>query len=147
MFDLVVIGAGLSGLQAAYKTQQAGISTVVVGARDRVGGKIWSVPLAFGRGCVELGGAWINDTLQPRVWSYAQRFGLKVVRQWLEGKAAMQDSDGSRREFPFCIVPDVSYPVLNCCDHAVTSAYVCISSSLKKRKTWNTSMITSKPRL
>lgn len=135
MFDLVVIGAGLSGLQAAYKAQQVGLSTVVIEARDRVGGKIWSVPLASGRGCVELGGAWINDTLQPRVWSYAQRFGLKVVRQRLEGKAVMQDSDGSRREFPFGIIPDVSYPVLNCCDYAVTNAYVCISSPPRKRKT------------
>ena len=69
MFDVLVIGAGLSGLQAAYTAQQSGLSTVVIEARNRVGGKIWSVPLASGRGYAELGGAWINDTLQPRVWA------------------------------------------------------------------------------
>ena len=37
MFDVVVIGAGLSGLQAAYSAQKAGLSVVVVEARDRVG--------------------------------------------------------------------------------------------------------------
>lgn len=108
MFDVIVIGAGLSGLQAAYSAQQAGLSTVVVEARDRVGGKVWSVPLASGRGCAELGAAWINDSLQPRIWGYAQRFGLKVVKQRLEGRAILQENPDTRSEFPFGTSPDVS---------------------------------------
>jgi monoamine oxidase len=109
MLDVVVIGAGFSGLQAAYSAKQAGLSVAVVEARDRVGGKIWSVPLASERGCVELGGAWINDSLQPRVWSYVQRFGLKVAKQRLEGTAIMQESENERSEFPFGVAPEVSY--------------------------------------
>jgi monoamine oxidase len=108
MLDLVVIGAGFSGLQAAYSAKQAGLSVAVVEARDRVGGKIWSVPLASERGCAELGGAWINDSLQPRVWKYAQHFGLKVVKQRLEGTAIMQESENERFEFPFGVAPEVS---------------------------------------
>ncbi|RJE26146.1 Thi4 family [Aspergillus sclerotialis] len=108
MFDVVVIGAGLSGLQAAYTAQQAGLSTVVIEARNRVGGKVWSVPLASGRGCAELGAAWVNDSLQPRIWAYAQKFGMKVVKQRLEGRAVMQEDPDSRMEFPFGISPDFS---------------------------------------
>lgn len=108
MLDVIVIGAGFSGLQAAYSAKQAGLSTAVVEARDRVGGKIWSVPLASDRGCAELGGAWINDSLQPRVWSYVQKFGLEVVKQRLEGTAIMQESPNQRLEFPFGTTPDVS---------------------------------------
>lgn len=108
MFDVVVIGAGLSGLQAAYTAQQAGLSTVVIEARNRVGGKVWSVPLASGRGCAELGAAWVNDSLQPRIWAYAQKFGMKVVKQRLEGRAVIQEDPDSRMEFPFGISPDVS---------------------------------------
>ncbi|KAJ5739729.1 hypothetical protein N7533_012513 [Penicillium manginii] len=108
MLDLVVIGAGFSGLQAAYSAKQAGLSVAVVEARDRVGGKIWSVPLASERGCAELGGAWINDSLQPRVWKYAQHFGLKVVKQRLEGTAIMQESENERFEFPFGVAPEWS---------------------------------------
>lgn len=108
MLDVIVIGAGFSGLQAAYSAKQAGLSVAVVEARDRVGGKIWSVPLASERGCAELGGAWINDSLQPRVWAYVQRFGLKVVKQRLEGTAVMHTSDNYRFEFPFGTAPDVS---------------------------------------
>lgn len=108
MLDVIVIGAGFSGLQAAYSAKQAGLSTAVVEARGRVGGKVWSVPLASDRGCAELGGAWINDSLQPRVWSYVQKFGLEVVKQRLEGTAIIQDSPNQRLEFPFGTTPDVS---------------------------------------
>lgn len=112
MLDVVVIGAGFSGLQAAYSAKQAGLSVAVVEARDRVGGKIWSVPLASGRGFAELGGAWINDTLQPRVWSYVQKFGLGVVKQRLEGTAVMQEGANERLQFPFGVTPDVSNGII-----------------------------------
>jgi monoamine oxidase len=108
MFDVVVIGAGLSGLQAAYSSQQAGLSVAVIEARDRVGGKVWSVPLASKRGMADLGAAWINDTLQPRIWAYVEKFGLHVIKQRLEGKAVMQRETGERIVFPYGITPEVS---------------------------------------
>ncbi|KAL4969848.1 flavin monoamine oxidase family protein [Aspergillus stella-maris] len=106
MFDVIIIGAGLSGLQAALSTHEAGLSICVLEARDRVGGKIWSVPLGSGRGYADLGGAWINTTLQPRVGKYVERFGLETVGQRLEGKAVMQQSEQERLEFPFGVTPD-----------------------------------------
>lgn len=42
--DVVVVGAGLSGLRAALKVQAAGLSCIVVEAIDRVGGKTLTVP-------------------------------------------------------------------------------------------------------
>ncbi|RXG48980.1 hypothetical protein VDGE_04671 [Verticillium dahliae] len=106
MFDLIVVGAGLSGLQAAYSAQQAGLSVAVIEARDRVGGKTWTVPLASGRGVADLGAAWINDRLQPRIWAYVQKFDLQTVRQRLEGKAIMQSSESERVVYPFGITPE-----------------------------------------
>ncbi|KAH7018935.1 amine oxidase [Ilyonectria destructans] len=108
MFDVIVVGAGLSGLQAAYSAQQAGLSVVVVEARNRVGGKTWSVPLASGRGYADLGAAWINDTTQKRISSYAQQFKSEMVKQRLEGNAVMLVSKGDRIEFPFGITPEFS---------------------------------------
>lgn len=107
MFDVIVIGAGLSGLQAALSAKRAGLSVVVVEARDRVGGKVWSVPLASGRGCADLGAAWINDRLQKRITAYTKQFKLKTTTQRLEGKAVMQLSGDNRFEFPFGITPEV----------------------------------------
>jgi monoamine oxidase len=106
MFDVVIVGAGLSGLEAAHSAQKRGLSALVLEARDRIGGKVWSVPLASGRGCADLGAAWINDSLQPRVWSYVKKFGLEVTKQRLEGKAVHQDESGKRIVFPFGTTPE-----------------------------------------
>ncbi|KAI5458799.1 hypothetical protein BGZ63DRAFT_416356 [Mariannaea sp. PMI_226] len=105
MFDVVVVGAGLSGLQAAYSAQQSGLSVVVVEARDRVGGKTWSVPLASGRGFADLGAAWINNRTQKRMGKYVKQFDLATVTQRLEGTAIMQLSKDERLEFPFWNYP------------------------------------------
>lgn len=112
MFDVVVVGAGLSGLQAARSAQQAGLSVAVLEARDRVGGKVWSVPLASKRGVADLGAAWINDSLQKRIWSYVQEFGLEVVKQRLEGQAVMQTEHSERIVFKYGITPEVSTSIL-----------------------------------
>jgi monoamine oxidase len=103
-FDVVIVGAGLSGLQAAYDLQRAGLRTIVVEARDRVGGKTWSVPTANGKGIVDLGAAWINDTNQERMWALGQKFGLDYVVQNVEGDTVLQ---GYGR-FPFGALPPVS---------------------------------------
>src|SRR3569623_1589676 len=53
--DVVVIGAGVAGLESARRRQRAGLSVVVLEARDRVGGRIethhdpaWAAPIDMG---------------------------------------------------------------------------------------------------
>jgi monoamine oxidase len=110
MLDLLIIGAGFSGLQAAITAQKAGLSVSILEARDRVGGKSWTIPLKNAKGKADLGAAWVNDALQPIVWSYIQQFGLEdqIVKQRLGHTAVMVSADGERIEFPFGITPDVS---------------------------------------
>ncbi|KAH6658851.1 putative flavin-containing amine oxidase [Plectosphaerella plurivora] len=110
MLDIVVIGAGFSGLQAAYSAQKAGLSVAVVEARDRVGGKSHSIPLASSRGTADLGAAWVNQHLQPRVWSFIERLGLAVniVKQRLGRTAVLVTADDQRIEFPYGITPEFS---------------------------------------
>ena len=107
MYDVIVIGAGLSGLQAAITAHKGGHSVLVLEARNRVGGKTWSVPLASGRGTVEFGAAWTNDTNQKRIWSYVQQFGLEMVQQAAEGKCIMLEEGGTKDTFPFGKTPNV----------------------------------------
>ncbi|KAF4304022.1 Flavin-containing amine oxidase [Botryosphaeria dothidea] len=104
MLDVIVVGAGLSGLQAAWDVQKAGCTVVVLEARNRVGGKTYSALLASGRGCVELGAAWINDTNQHRMYGHARRFGLELVKQSIEGDVVMQEKEKVHR-FPFGTTP------------------------------------------
>lgn len=55
---VIVVGAGVAGLTVANAAGCAGAEVVVLEARDRIGGRIWTVP--FGPGAIDLGGAWIH---------------------------------------------------------------------------------------
>lgn len=63
--EAVVVGAGLAGLAAALELHDARVAVTVLEARDRVGGRVWSVTLGNGE-VAEMGAEWIlpgNDEL------------------------------------------------------------------------------------
>jgi len=70
----VVVGAGLAGLVAADELQRAGADVVVLEARDRVGGRVWSQRLENGA-VVELGAEFILPG-NTAIRELAERFGL-----------------------------------------------------------------------
>jgi monoamine oxidase len=75
---VVVIGAGFSGLAAAYELQRAGYEVTVVEARNRVGGRVLSFSdLAPGKN-VEGGGELIGSN-HPAWLAYAKQFGLSFL--------------------------------------------------------------------
>ena len=69
-----VVGAGLAGLVAADELQRAGAEVVVLEARDRVGGRVWSRRLDNGA-VVEMGAEFILPG-NTAVRELAERFGL-----------------------------------------------------------------------
>ncbi|KAJ5403956.1 hypothetical protein N7509_003827 [Penicillium cosmopolitanum] len=92
--DVVIVGAGFSGLQTAYDLHQAGHKVLVLEAKKRVGGRSWTIPLKSGKGRVELGATWINQKTQRKVYGLAKQFGLDTVEQYAEGLAVYQDTNG-----------------------------------------------------
>ena len=53
---VIVAGAGLAGLSAARELEARGASTIVIEARDRVGGRVWTMRDGFaGRQHAEAG--------------------------------------------------------------------------------------------
>jgi len=74
----IVVGAGLAGLAAADLLHREGVEVTVLEARDRVGGRVWSVPFA-GR-VIERGAEFILPNNEA-VTAMADRLGLSLVRK------------------------------------------------------------------
>ncbi len=72
-----VIGAGFAGLAAADALRAAGAEVTVLEARDRVGGRVWSVP--FGEGAVVERGAEFILPGYDVMNALAARFGIPLV--------------------------------------------------------------------
>lgn len=87
--DVVVVGAGIAGLVTARELGRSGLRVLVLEARDRLGGRVWT-DHRLGRD-LEMGGTWVH-WLQPHVWAEITRYGLEVTRgprpekaYWLAG--------------------------------------------------------------
>lgn len=74
----IVVGAGFAGLAAADALHRAGAQVEVFEARDRVGGRVWSVPFA---GAVAERGAEFILPHDRTVMAVADRLGLELVRK------------------------------------------------------------------
>lgn len=75
---VLIVGAGVAGLTAAYRLQQAGVPFELVEASPRVGGRLRSVRNPHGLpGMVELGGEFI-DTRHTHVRALAAELGLEL---------------------------------------------------------------------
>jgi len=76
---VVVVGAGLAGLGAAYLLGERGYEVTLVEARERPGGRIWTWREPFKDGQWLESGATSTDDGSKRVLKWCQAFGLEVV--------------------------------------------------------------------
>jgi monoamine oxidase len=94
--DVVIVGAGMSGLSAARMLTDAGKSVIVLEARDRVGGRTLSKALSNGF-VVDMGGQWVGPT-QHRVVKLIGELGLRTFKTYNRG-ASLALIDGVAQRY------------------------------------------------
>lgn len=97
MTDTLIIGAGLCGLALAEALEAKGHDYLLVDARDRVGGRILSLPHSTNSvdmGTVDLGPAWFWPG-QPRMAALIARLGLQRFDQFVSGALMFEDQSGA----------------------------------------------------
>ena len=95
---VVVVGAGLAGLTAAYRLRQAGCIAAVHEGSDRVGGRCWSIRGVFADGQIGEHGGELIDQGHTELRHLAQELGLQLdnlLQGELNGSEPAYYFDGS----------------------------------------------------
>src|SRR4051812_41551855 len=76
--DVVIIGAGAAGLAAAVKLAAAGVRAIIIEARERVGGRIFTLSGQNDGAAVDLGAEFIHG--RPReIFELTKSAGIETV--------------------------------------------------------------------
>jgi monoamine oxidase len=75
---IVIVGAGLAGLNAAYTLKQAGYAAEIHEASDRIGGRCWTLRGAFAEGQIAEHGGELIDQGHSHIRQLAQGLGLRL---------------------------------------------------------------------
>ncbi len=77
-FDTIVVGGGFAGVRAARDLGDAGRSVLLVEARDRLGGRVWTRPFAGREAPIEMGGTWVSTDVHPFTAEEVERYGFRL---------------------------------------------------------------------
>src|SRR3954468_16730819 len=95
--DVIVVGAGLAGLQAARKLREGGKSVLVMEAQKRVGGRTLNEDIGGGE-VADLGGTFIGPT-QDHIAAVVKELGIPTFPTYNSGNNVFIRSDGRRETF------------------------------------------------
>lgn len=89
--DVIVVGADISGLTAAFNIKKRVLAARIVILEEKDGGRTLTVPLVSSKGTDhwDLGGQWVGRS-QVHIIRLLQEFGLKTYPQFIQGTKFQQ---------------------------------------------------------
>ena len=81
--DVIIIGAGVAGISAARQLKAAGIRTVILEARDRIGGRVLTDTQTLGR-AFDRGPYWLHNKATNPLVPLAREAGIGLVESSFE---------------------------------------------------------------
>ncbi len=88
--DVIIVGAGLSGLACADLLRNAGLKIIVLEADERIGGRICSITdRGSGQYRADLGPTWIWPKYQPAIAPWFKRLEIETFDQYEKGDALL----------------------------------------------------------
>jgi monoamine oxidase len=96
VYDVVIVGGGLTGLTAAGLLHQAGYSICVLEAAPKVGGRVrsWRDPRSNAH-LGDLGPTWVWPEVQPVAVDWLRRLNLDLEAQFDEGDVIVEQAYGA----------------------------------------------------
>ena len=101
-YDTIVVGAGATGLTAAWRLTQAGQNVLVAEARDRVGGRLRTD--RHGESDFEIGGQWISPD-QTALSALVDELGLETYARYRDGDMLYVNAQGDALRFSGAAMP------------------------------------------
>ena len=94
--DVLILGAGAAGLAAAGELVGSGVSVQVLEARDRIGGRIWTIRPGEPNLPIELGAEFVHGR-HPAIWRKLAKARLRAKNadgphwEWHRGRLQRTD--------------------------------------------------------
>jgi monoamine oxidase len=113
--DLLVIGAGYAGLTAATIAKAAGKRVLLLEARERVGGRVWTDHLPDGT-YIDRGAQWVGPG-QEKLYALARRTGVETFPTHDTGESILLMDNRLKRYKG--LIPPLPLPALLSLDMAI----------------------------
>lgn len=147
--DVIVVGAGIAGLAAARELGRGGLSVCLLEARDRIGGRIFSVQDTTFNSDIPLGVEFIHG-MPGEIWTPLQESGIEIQEiggeSWCTSRDQLRPCDFFSQIDPTLdkmddSTPDESfldflqsYPTNTCCSEEANEDRVQLARGHTKRQ-------------
>lgn len=82
--EVIVIGAGISGIKTSIELSKVGISSLILEARDRLGGRLYTEKLSNSGLPIDIGASWFHDCFDNPM----------LKKYWMSDKVKLNYDDG-----------------------------------------------------